>query len=85
MNLNTADPPGPECPQDARDWAWQGRCTILRKQGRHACSIPCRKLAAFPKGAQVISLLQEEIRPTPKHPLFGASALAQEPGHLPQW
>src|SRR5262249_48982655 len=51
MDLNAANPPGPERPQDARDWAWQGRCAILRKQGRSAEALPLaeRGVQMFPR------------------------------------
>lgn len=51
MDLNAADPPGPERPQSARDWAWQGRCGLLRKQGRYAEALPLaeRGVQMFPR------------------------------------
>lgn len=51
MDLNAADPPGPERPQSARDWAWQGRCELLRKQGRYAEALPLaeRGVQMFPR------------------------------------
>ena len=33
MELNAADPPGPERPLGARDWAWQGRCQCCASSG----------------------------------------------------
>ena len=51
MELNAADPPGPERPLGARDWAWQGRCELLRKQGHYAEALPLAEhgVQTFPK------------------------------------
>lgn len=35
MALNAQSPPGPERPLGPQDWAWLGRCALLRKHGRY--------------------------------------------------
>lgn len=51
MNLNAAAPPGPERPLGAQDWAWLGRCQMLRKLGRYeeALALAEQGVHMFPK------------------------------------